>query len=225
MALLCRLLICRIGCLFISAVRASVYNVQRRKFTGRNSIHGRLWEEAAIIIILQHYWFCLLEPQHVTVNVCIIIISVCFRTITPLIISLSYCSTSSNFKIINNLKCGCWPCFGIVRFSFPQCTTLTLEDGFQDLTTARMPLALASLPCICLMMEREVLFISKSPLRHMQPTNTLTSSTLTTPLLLMRPPSTQTASSMWTLVGPCLVFHVSDLVQRRVFIPSLCHYL
>lgn len=92
---------------------------------------------------------------------------------------------------------------------FAQCITLTLEDEYQALTTARMSLAPASLPCICLMMEREALSISRSLLHRTQPTNTPTSNTLMTPLLRMRPPSTQTASSMWTLVGADPVIQVS----------------
>lgn len=89
----------------------------------------------------------------------------------------------------------------ICLFVNVQCITLTLEDEFQASTTAPMPLALASLPCIFLMTAREVLSISKSPLLHTQPTNTQIFSTQMTPLLHMKPPSTQTASSTWTSVG------------------------
>lgn len=121
-------------------------------------------------------------------------------------------------QLIVWMYCKCLPLFShhplcLSLLILPQCTTSTLEDESQALTTARTPLGPASLPCICLMMEKEALSISKSLLRLTQPTNTPTSSTLTTPLLRTKPPSTQTASSTWTLVGADPFIHAFLRVQ------------
>lgn len=83
---------------------------------------------------------------------------------------------------------------------FAQCTTLTSADESRASTTARTPLAPASLRCICPTMAREELSTSKSLLRRTPPTSTPTSSTPTTPLPRTKPPSTRTASSTWASV-------------------------
>lgn len=84
---------------------------------------------------------------------------------------------------------------------YPQCIISTLGGESQALTMAQMLLALVSLPCTSLMMEREVHFISRNLPHPTLPTNTQTSSTQTTPLLPTKPPSTPTAFSIWTWVG------------------------
>ena len=113
-----------------------------------------------------------------------------------------------------------------ILFWFAQCTTLTLEDESQASTTALTPSAPASLPCICLMTEREALSIFRSLPRRTPPTNTPTSSIPTTRLLRTKPPSTQTASSMWTSVGtdPDSCTSCTYPRCRLVFISSLFRY-